>query len=245
MLSLDKLYPQLSNAQKNGIFDELEDIYGAVPQTSCERCSVCCTVPSPAYLVEYLYMFNYMKNNLAEQLPDLFERAVRYYFLELLDINLKCPFVNPSDNSCLIYPARPLSCRSYGLLKSKAGDGYQKEMRNLAVRFKEEHGIVLPQEIIDYQVPSCGSVKLTEGGKVPREFLEVSISYVARLETKVLSVPVVETEQTFMPHATHLAMTLLSKGAVMRKVKVMKEYLEQGQSSLLEQYANAARSFQI
>jgi len=55
----------------------------------------------------------------------------------------------------------------------------------------------------------------------------------------------VESEQTFMPFATHLAMTVLSKGAVMRKVKVMKEYLAQGQSSLLEQYANAARSFKI
>lgn len=66
MLSLDKLYQQLSYAEKNGLFKKLNSIYDSLPETTCDRCGTCCTVPPPAYIVEYLNMFDYLKKTLPD-----------------------------------------------------------------------------------------------------------------------------------------------------------------------------------
>lgn len=241
MLSLQKLYPQLSYAEKNGLFEELNSIYDGLPETTCDRCGTCCTVPPPAYIIEYLNMFRYMKDNLSEKIADLLERTVRYYFLELADINLKCPFLG-GDNLCLVYPVRPLSCRGYGLTKKNHTVNERKEMEELARRYREEHGIVLPPEVVDFQLPECGKVKIADGRKASTELLEVAVSYIARLETRLFPVELVDREYTFVPYVTHLALTVLPEGARARRLKVIKEYLETGSSEMLENYARRARS---
>lgn len=234
MLSLDKIYTQLSYAEKNGLFDRLESIYGSLPETECGKCGTCCTVPPPAYIVEYLNMFRYMKRNLPDLTPQLVEKAVRFYFLELVEINLKCPFLS-DDSRCLVYPVRPLSCRGYGLTK-KDGQFHdmRDEMEEVAKRYKEQHGIDLPREVVEYKLPECGNVKVTGSKSVSKESLEVAISYIAQLESQMFPVELVDKEYTFVPYVTHLALTVISEGARIRRPKVMKEYLQSGGSGLLE-----------
>ncbi|MFZ5597844.1 MAG: YkgJ family cysteine cluster protein [Bacillota bacterium] len=245
MLSLDKLYTQLSYAEKNGLLDGLNSIYGGLPETVCERCGTCCTVPPPAYIVEYLNMFRYMKNSLGEkEIQDIVGKAVRFYFLELVDINLKCPFLG-DDNLCLVYPARPLSCRGYGLSKKEGRLPENNEMKELAERYKRDHGITLPEEIVNYKLPECGRVKTVDGKKYSNEALEVAISYIARLESQIFPVELVEREYTFVPYVTHLAVSVLPEGARMRRVKVMKEYLDKGNSQMLEGYIEKARALSV
>ncbi|MFZ5631919.1 MAG: YkgJ family cysteine cluster protein [Bacillota bacterium] len=244
MLSLDKLYPQLSYAQKNGLLEQLNSIYGGLPETACDRCGTCCTVPPPAYIVEYLNMFRYMKESLPDLIPGLLEKAVRFYFLELVDINLKCPFLG-EDNLCLVYPVRPLSCRGYGLAKKENSFGERKEMEELARRYKEKYGIILPGEIVDFKLPECGKVRIVDGRKASTELLEVAISYIAQLESRLFPVELVDREYTFVPFVTHLALTVLSEGARARRPKVMKEYLETGGSAALDGFVGKARSLTL
>ncbi len=244
MLSLDKLYQQLSYAEKNGLIENLNSIYDSLPQTDCQRCGTCCTVPPPAYIVEYLNMFSYLKKNLSDGLPDLLERAVRFYFLELADINLKCPFLG-AERMCLVYPVRSLSCRGYGIPRKWEYPGKRGEMEELAARYKEQYGIVLPEEVVNYVLPECGKVRIIGGERVSAELLEVAISYVARLESRLFPVDLVDTEYTFVPFVTHLALTVLPEGARIRKTRVIKEYLETGGSAMLERFAEKARSFSM
>ncbi len=242
MLSLDKLYPQLSYAEKNGLFEKLNSIYGSLPQTSCDRCGTCCTVPPPAYVVEYLNMFRYLKENLSHRIPDILEKSVRFYFLELADISLKCPFLG-EESLCLIYPVRPLSCRGYGLSKRDDFSGSRSEMEELAARYKEQYGIILPDEVVGFKLPECGKVRVTDGKKTSGDMLEVAISYVAQLESQLFPVELVDREYTFVPFVTHLALTVLPEGARLRRHKVIKEYLETGSSAMLDGFAGRARSF--
>lgn len=245
MLSLDKLYPQLSSAEKMGLLDDLNNIYGSLPQTSCERCGTCCTVPPPAYIVEYLNMFRYMKENLGDRIPEIVEKAIRFYFLELVDINLRCPFLG-EDKLCMVYPARPLSCRGYGLSRSDSVFlSPRNEMEELARRYKEQHGITLPEEVVKFNLPECGSVKIIGEKKVSTDLLELAISYVARLESQLFPVDLVDKELTFVPYVTHLALTVISEGARIRRPRVMKEYLEKGSSDMLEGFVEKARAVKL
>lgn len=242
MLSLDKLHMQLSYAEKNGLFEKLDSIYESLPRTECGRCGTCCTVPPPAYIVEYLNMFRYMKKNLQDRIPGFVEKAVRFYFLELVDINLKCAFLG-DDSQCLVYPVRPLSCRGYGL--AKRGGGFQEmkgQMEELANRYKEQHGIDLPGEVVEYKLPECGNVKVAGNKKVGTEYLEVAISYVAQLESQMFPMDLVDKEYTFVPYVNHLALSVISEGARIRRPKVMKEYMESGRSELLDSIVDKSRA---
>lgn len=236
----------MSYAEKNGLFEGLESIYDSLPQTECGRCGTCCTVPPPAYIVEYLNMFRYMKKNLQDLMPGFVEKAVRFYFLELVDINLKCPFLG-DDSRCLVYPVRPLSCRGYGL--AKKGNEYQQELRGrmeeLAGRYKEQHDIDLPREVVEYMLPECGNVRVTGSKKVTTEFLEVAVSYVAQLESRMFPVDLVDKEYTFVPYVTHLALSVISEGARIRRPRIMKEYLESGGSGLLESIVEKSRAVNL
>ncbi|MCL6612843.1 MAG: YkgJ family cysteine cluster protein [Peptococcaceae bacterium] len=244
LLSLDKLYPQLSYAQKNGLFEGLNSIYSGLPETACDRCGTCCTVPPPAYIIEYLNMFRYMKENLSDLIPSLLEKAVRFYFLELVDINLKCPFLG-EENLCLVYPVRPLSCRGYGLAKKGNFGGDRGEMEELARRYKEKYGIILPAEVVGFKLPECGKVRVVDGRKASAELLEVAVSYVAQLESRLFPVELVDKEYTFVPFVTHLALTVLSEGARIRRPKVMKEYLETGGSAMLNGFIEKAKQVSL
>jgi len=118
MLALSKLYPTLSYAENEGLFDELNEVYQRLPETTCDRCATCCTVPPPGYLIEFLNLFRYVRDNLKTSQREIMENTLRYFFLELVDINVKCPFLDGSNN-CKVYPVRPLSCRMFGLLSEK------------------------------------------------------------------------------------------------------------------------------
>lgn len=245
MLSLDKIYTHLSYVEKHGMLEELQRVYQRLPETTCEKCSTCCTVPSPAYVIEFLNMFSYMKNNLSDKIPDIIERCIKFYFLELVDINSKCPFVNPEDNTCLVYPARPFTCRGYGLFDKGEVRDAREEMIRLAERYKKDYGIILPDEVVNYKLPRCGRVKVVGGKKIVPELLEISIADVARLESGLFPVEIVDSEYTFVPFPTHLALTVLGEGPRARRHKIMKEYLDNGSSALLDGYVEKYRSYTI
>ncbi|MHB1041454.1 MAG: YkgJ family cysteine cluster protein [Eubacteriales bacterium] len=238
-LQIEKVLSPLEN---KGVFKELETIYGELPETECERCATCCTVPPPGYLLEFLNLYRFLKTNLLAQRAEIMKRVAEYYFLEMADIKVKCPFLS-GDNDCLVYPVRPLSCRSYGLKKGKENDD-NEAMKRTAQYYREKHGIELPQEIVQFRLPAnCEKVKVARGKPLKSGDIERVITDLAKLEMNVAPAEYVEQDLTLMPFATYLALTVLGEGARSRRLKVMKEYLEKGSSPLLEEYKEKAAKF--
>lgn len=238
-LQIEKVLSPLEN---KGVFKELKTIYEELPETECERCATCCTVPPPGYLLEFLNLYRFLKTNLLAQRAEIMKRVAEYYFLEMADIKVKCPFLS-GDNDCLVYPVRPLSCRSYGLKKGKENDD-NEAMKRTAQYYREKHGIELPQEIVQFRLPAnCEKVKVARGKPLKSGDIERVITDLAKLEMNVAPAEYVEQDLTLMPFATYLALTVLGEGARSRRLKVMKEYLEKGSSPLLEEYKEKAAKF--
>lgn len=246
ILPVSKLYPIISSLEKSGSFQELERIYSQIPETTCGQCATCCTVPPPGYFIEYLYMLRHLRDNLKEERADILKKMAQYYFLEMVDINSKCPFLS-DENKCLIYPVRALSCRAYGLMKNRnerPEDNMAMEL--LARDYKEKHGIELPRQIVEFRLPAnCDKVKITDGSRLSKGTIERSITEIARMESEILPADFVEQERSLMPYVNYLAYTVLSEGAQSRRIKVMKEFMDKGSSDLLEEYKEKAGKYEF
>ena len=238
-LHMEKILSPLEN---KGVFDDLEKLYEQLPETECEGCATCCTVPPPGYFIEFLNLYRYLKHNLLAERADIMEKLTDYYFLELADIKVKCPFLS-GDNKCLVYPVRSLSCRSYGL-QNREESFDNTAMQKLAQFYREQHGVELPPEIVDFQLPNnCSKVKIARGHPLKKGDIERLITELARLEAHVMPPEYIEQDRSLMPFATYLALTVLGEGARSRRIRVMKEYLETGKSELLEGYREKAKEF--
>lgn len=102
----------------------LEAIYSEIPRTSCEcdRLGQCCELTEeemrddfatmyPLYAVEYLNIVEYVEAHFS---PEERERV-----LGLTEERpARCPFLTASGR-CSIHPARPLTCRTYGVLRGE------------------------------------------------------------------------------------------------------------------------------
>jgi Fe-S-cluster containining protein len=247
MLALSKLYPTLSYAENEGLFDELNEVYQRLPETTCDRCATCCTVPPPGYLIEFLNLFRYVRDNLKTSQREIMENTLRYFFLELVDINVKCPFLDGSNN-CKVYPVRPLSCRMFGLLSEKDSNlGARRQLGAVAEKYRQKYDIQLPSEVVDFQLQYCDKVRLPNGRKkkVSIDLIQDMASKLETLEAKIMPQQVIEEQYTFAPMATHLALSVLPEGARLRRPKVMKEYLEKGSSEMLDKYIDKFSGFKF
>lgn len=102
----------------------LEAIYNEIPRTSCEcdRLGQCCELTEeemrsdfatmyPLYAVEYLNIVDYVEAHFS---PEERDRV-----LSLTEERpTRCPFLTASGR-CSVHPARPLTCRTYGVLRSE------------------------------------------------------------------------------------------------------------------------------
>lgn len=244
MISPTKLNTTVSYAERQGLFNELDQIYAQLPESACRQCAECCAGPPPGYLIEYLNAYRYLADKPALERQEIMAGVIRYYFLELVEPSLKCPFVG-GDNRCKIHPVRPFTCRAYGLLSRtdyEKMDG-RNQLEEMARLYKENHDIDIPREIVDFKLPYCESVQPITGKHIPLEVVQFSIRDIGILESSIIPMEVVEENHTFVPVATHMALTVLSEGARTRRPRVMKQYLDQGRSELLEEYVEKWRNF--
>lgn len=239
MLPLVKLHPAVSQAEENGLFKKLDEIYKNIPETKCEKCATCCTVPHPAFIVEYLNMFRYVNNNIPEKWPEFIAKAVRYYYLELVDINQRCPFLG-EDKKCQVYEVRPFTCRTYGLMaRDNDKDMNGRNMQKLMEKYRSEYGLELPKEVVEFELPRCENVQIVNGkNKTPLELIQLLTNDIGQLESLFVPMPVVESQYTFVPFINHLVLSVVSEGARFRRPKVMKEFLANGHSEMLEKYVD-------
>lgn len=172
-----------------------------------------------------------------EMWPRLIENAVRYYFLELVDINQKCPFLDDKGD-CAIYAVRPYTCRIYGLLSPRQDNPARRQMmEKIAEQYRQEHDLELPREIVEFEFPQCDRVQVVGGArKKPSELVQLLAVDLGRLETFFVPPEAVEKQYTFAPYVNHLVTSIVSEGARYRRPRVMKEFLTTGHSQLLDDY---------
>jgi hypothetical protein len=72
--------------------------------------------------------------------------------------------------------------------------------------------------------------------KKPLELIQLLTADLGQLETFFVPVQVVNSQYTFVPYVNHLVMSVVSEGARYRRPRVMKEFLENGRSELLDSY---------
>lgn len=144
---------------------ELAAVYDQVPATGCASSGDCCALTDaeydgtfatmfPVYRVEYL--------NLVDHVAAAFDAPRRRALLGFVEERpRRCPFLS-ADHRCTAYPARPLICRTYGVMSAEAIAG-------AAAR----HDGRVPREWIDGFVRressmACPRVRVLEPEKLER-----------------------------------------------------------------------------
>lgn len=244
MLPIAKLYSALAFAHTNRLFDQLDRAYEKFPETICKMCGTCCADPPPATLVEYLRAFRHVRDNLsAGQQQELVYRAAAYFFLDLVDPDLCCPFLG-ADNKCLVYEVRPLGCRAYGQLTEKEFEerGADRGLGQMASFYRLNYGINLPPGVLNFKAHYCRDIE-NPHGKIKGELIDATMVFLLEQDAKILPGDMVYEQATLAPLAYHLASTVLPRGVRAKRPEIMKEYLEQGRGPLLEKYLERTKRF--
>lgn len=245
MLQQVELYSALGQADQNNLFAKLEEIYNKLPNTSCAGCATCCSWGSPpAFFIEYLNMYRYVRDNMKNNWHEILKKSTEYFYLELVDSNQKCPFLN-AEHKCSIYEVRPLSCRSYGLLSKEDFETGDRGLQQLAKKFKEEYDLVLPEGIVNYDLPWCEKVTSTQSSYIQKSTLAGLAAQIGSLDYTFFPQNLVDQEGTLIPYPVHLMNTVLGAGARSRKIKVMKQFIDESNRGLLDGFIDKAVSFQF
>lgn len=245
MLQQVELYAALGKADANDLFNKLENAYSLLPETSCTSCATCCNWGSPpAFFIEYLNMYRFVRDKRKEDWSELIRKCTEYFYLELVDANQKCPFLG-EDKRCSIYDVRPFSCRSYGLLSQEDFSYGDRGLKLLAKKLKEQYDVIMPQEIVDYELPWCDKVTSTHGTYMEKSTLAGLAAQIGTLDYTFFPQKLVDDEGTLVPYPVHLANTVLGDGPRSRKIKVMKQFTQEGSRELLEGFVAKAVPFQF
>ncbi|SHK23677.1 YkgJ family cysteine cluster protein [Desulforamulus aeronauticus] len=244
MLQQVELYSALGRAEQNELFVKLEKAYAMLPESTCASCATCCKWGSPpAFFIEYLNMYKYVRDNMKDSWQELLKKATEYYYLELVDTEQTCPFLG-QDNKCSIYQVRPFSCRAYGLLSKEDFEIGDRGLKHLAKKFKEEYDITIPEEIVNYDLAWCDKV-ISPQGYQDKSSMAGLAAQIGTLDYSFFPQELVDQEGTLLPYPVHLCNTVLGSGARSRKIKVMKQFTDAREKELLNGFIEKATLFQF
>ena len=162
MTSINKtdILNSIDFADKNELFDKLNNIYKSLPSGDCTGCGKCCMESVGINLVEFLNIYKYLMNkeNLRKQ---SLSRILDYYFLEYTEKRC-CPF-RDENNRCLIYEVRPLNCRLFGHWKKYDYNNNLNNVTNRNIEYKEfmknEYGFDISDEVVNFKIKYCEDFK--------------------------------------------------------------------------------------
>ena len=148
----------INYVDENKLLDKLNNVYESLPNGNCSGCGNCCMESVGINLIEFINIYNYLKDN--EELRNrCLSKVLDYYFLEYIKKS-PCPFKD-EDNRCMIYNVRPLNCRLFGHWKK---DDYNKNLVNVNTRNKEyknliksQYGFDISDEVVNYKINYCES----------------------------------------------------------------------------------------
>ena len=219
---------------------QLDYIYKQVPSFPCIKCGLCCFNCCETHYLEYLNILNYVKKLPAERRARLVHKVVGYEFLNLLKIDLECPFLD--DNECVIYQKRPLACRFFGLYPEKEygnrRDDSQSANRNLAEYYRENFGLKIPDLVVSHDVDQCEHNRNEEGKVLALSFYErerlqeMYLSVEDRVFPEEMARPRGEVER----FSYFFIKNFLGEGELFEiRLALMRDYLENGRTAGIDE----------
>ncbi|MEW6447935.1 MAG: hypothetical protein AB1426_07600 [Bacillota bacterium] len=239
MLPICDIYSVLVYAHNNGFFSDLETLYEEFPEKECADCDVCCKNPPDASFLEYLYVFRYCRDNLAEQQAGILKRAAEFFFLELAVPEQVCPF-RSVESGCLISPVRPLGCRLFGLLEEDDYERLEEERVERVKAFAEflrtHYGIELPPAAWSPR-PYCSRYSGNGTARLTMREIDEYRMRLLMLDTGLVNPDLVFRRQTLVPVPIQLAMSVLNAGVRAKRLDVLRAFLA-GSRELLDKYVS-------
>ena len=151
-----EIIKSINYAEKNQLFEKLNNIYDTLPKGKCTGCGNCCMESVGINLIEFLNIYNYLQDK-DELRKKSIGRIMDYYFMEFME-KKSCPFKD-ENNMCLIYEVRPLNCRLFGHWKK---EDYNKNLKDITDRnqqykniMKGKYGFDISDEVVDYKIKYC------------------------------------------------------------------------------------------
>ncbi len=152
----DEVINCIDYVNENKLLDKLNLVYKSLPGGQCSGCGNCCMESVGINLIEFINIYNYLKdkNDLRKK---CLSKVLDYYFLEYINKS-PCPFKD-EDNRCMIYEVRPLNCRLFGHWKK---EDYNKNLSNVNGRnleykklIKSKYGFDISDEVVNYKIKYC------------------------------------------------------------------------------------------
>lgn len=93
------------------IITKIESLYKKLPEVGCNGCGLCCVSPTTT-LAEFIYLFNYLENELNEnEILNFILKPAKLH--EEYEGNSHCIFLD--GKRCAIHPGRAGACRLFGI----------------------------------------------------------------------------------------------------------------------------------
>ena len=138
-----EIIKSINYAEKNQLFEKLNNIYDTLPKGKCTGCGNCCMESVGINLIEFLNIYNYLQDK-DELRKKSIGRIMDYYFMEFME-KKSCPFKD-ENNMCLIYEVRPLNCRLFGHWKK---EDYNKNLKDITEKNQQYQNIMKGQDGIE------------------------------------------------------------------------------------------------
>lgn len=141
----------------------LEQVYAALPATSCARQGACCGLLPPMHPVEMLAWMSGLSRGGEQASLDEAAKLVKH-FLQNAFRRLPCPWALP--DSCARYEKRFFGCRAYGLWSARAYEPRRQQSLQAAETVQaawQSMGFTLPAEVCAPPPAYCTKVKPAAG----------------------------------------------------------------------------------
>lgn len=185
-ISKEILVESLGLAKEKKLFNDVENIYSSIPSGKCAGCTKCCMESVNTFYIEFLNIYNYI-SGFDGMLDKVMEKVENHYFDELIT-KMTCPFLD-EKGLCIIYPVRPLVCRTFGYLsKEEHENNYSRVLdmnKEAEEYFYEEYNIKLNEEVINHKIEYCNS--FIKGRDISEEERYDMIDQMFRIDSEFLS----------------------------------------------------------
>lgn len=214
----------INYAEKNELFEKLNDIYNTLPKGECSGCGNCCMESVGINLIEFLNIYNYLKNK-DELRKKSIDKIIDYYFMEFME-KKSCPFKD-ENNRCEIYEVRPLNCRLFGHWKK---DDYNKNLNDIIDKntqykniMKGKYGIDIEDDVVNYKIEYCDVFKPEKRYLSKSERLNLADSIMV-IDSKLFSKGIIDIEFRDRGVVEYFIDSLLNQGTSYNiKIRVTKD----------------------
>lgn len=222
----------------SGHKEQFDKFYKRIPKTKCEACGVCCTDSPIITYPEFLYAMNGLINEAdsgAYNMKELLQKTHYAYIMGLIKTDIPCPFLD-NDNQCLIYKHAPISCKAWGLQSEQE---YQKSLTGDHSRNREYEryylslGIELSNEVVNFQVPYCGSVEIVKNpyNVVSNDFKNFTIKKLAKIAREY---SIFAPDWSLISYLSYLA---FGKDVYHKRIELIKQY-QNGDIKVVDNYVS-------